>query len=88
MSFTFNPSEGNETDNTSPAMEKLHAIPNFKKDVSETAPVMQKMKLFYFPAMGRPEPLRILMHFAKMNYEDVFITKEDWPNHKKSMPGK
>ncbi|GAU88187.1 hypothetical protein RvY_00931 [Ramazzottius varieornatus] len=43
-------------------------------------------KLTYFDAKGLLEPTRYLFAYAKVDYEDNRINRDDWPAMKKSMP--
>ncbi|XP_066602080.1 glutathione S-transferase-like isoform X2 [Prorops nasuta] len=43
-------------------------------------------KLIYFNARGRAEHIRYIFAYAGINYVDERITKEEWPELKKSMP--
>eukprot|EP00345_Euplotes_harpa_P010154 CAMPEP_0168339336 /NCGR_PEP_ID=MMETSP0213-20121227/13397_1 /TAXON_ID=151035 /ORGANISM="Euplotes harpa, Strain FSP1.4" /LENGTH=151 /DNA_ID=CAMNT_0008345341 /DNA_START=6 /DNA_END=461 /DNA_ORIENTATION=- len=40
------------------------------------------MKLYYFNLYGRAECIRILLHLAKADYEDVRYEFHEWPEHK------
>ena len=35
------------------------------------------MKLYYFDIYGRAEQIRMLLHHAKVEYKDVFLSKEE-----------
>ena len=37
--------------------------------------------------MGRPEPIRMLMSYAGMPYEEVNYSFEEWGQHKGEAPG-
>lgn len=41
-------------------------------------------KLIYFPIRGRAEHLRLMFVYAKVAYEDVKITKDEWEKIKPS----
>ena len=45
------------------------------------------LQLVYFNAYGRAEPIRMLLHHAKVEFEDVRIEKEDWPKYKQDHIG-
>mmetsp|Transcript_6671 Transcript_6671/g.14454 ORF Transcript_6671/g.14454 Transcript_6671/m.14454 type:complete len:189 (+) Transcript_6671:142-708(+) len=40
------------------------------------------MKLFYLPVRARGEPIRMLLAYGKIQYEDVVIGWEQWPEQK------
>ena len=42
------------------------------------------IKLHYFPLYGRAEPLRLLFHKCKLPWQEVAITKDEWPKVKRS----
>ena len=44
----------------------------------------KKIKLIYFNFMARAELSRLILAQAGVNYEDVRIEMDDWPNHKPS----
>ena len=44
-------------------------------------------KFYYFPLMGRGEALRMLMHHAGEEFEDIGIPQDKWPEVKPTMPG-
>ena len=46
-----------------------------------------KIKLVYFHFMARAELSRLILAQAEVNYEDVRIEMDDWPNHKPSKFG-
>uniref|UniRef100_A0A914C6E8 glutathione transferase n=1 Tax=Acrobeloides nanus TaxID=290746 RepID=A0A914C6E8_9BILA len=48
---------------------------------------MSSYKLTYFPFRGRGELIRLILHYAKVPFEDNRITLEDWPSLKKSLVG-
>lgn len=43
-------------------------------------------KLHYFNVKALAEPLRILFAYAKVDYEDIRVPKEEWPALKPTMP--
>jgi len=45
-----------------------------------------KYRLHYFDAMGAAEPLRLIFHAAKVDFEDVRISREQWPSVKATIP--
>ena len=38
--------------------------------------------LRYFESRGRAEPIRLLLEYLQVPYEDVRYTKEEWPKFK------
>ncbi|ELT93242.1 hypothetical protein CAPTEDRAFT_113596 [Capitella teleta] len=47
---------------------------------------MAKYRLYYFDSRGRAEYARLIMVVAGVEYEDVRVKREDWPELKKDMP--
>ncbi|XP_076801441.1 hematopoietic prostaglandin D synthase-like [Clavelina lepadiformis] len=45
-----------------------------------------RLKLIYFPHMGREEIARVMLAYAGMEYEDVRIPYAKWPEMKPTMP--
>lgn len=45
---------------------------------------MVHYKLTYFPVRGRVEFIRYILAQADVDYENVTISREDWPNKKQS----
>jgi len=41
-------------------------------------------KLYYFNFKGLAEPIRYLLSYGNINFEDNSVTNEDWPNFKDS----
>ena len=41
------------------------------------------MKLLYFEAFGRAHSIRVLLNHAGVEFEDVAVKREDWPELKK-----
>lgn len=40
------------------------------------------MTLYYLPMRARAEPIRMILHYANIPYNDVTITFSQWPEHK------
>ena len=47
---------------------------------------MTSYKLYYFPARGRAEPIRLLFAYKGIQYEDIRISGEKWSETKPNMP--
>lgn len=47
---------------------------------------MTKPELIYFDAPGRAEPIRMLLHFAGIDYEDTRFPGSEWPAVKETTP--
>ncbi|GLH05563.1 Glutathione S-transferase [Gryllus bimaculatus] len=45
-----------------------------------------KVKLIYFDSWGAGEPIRYLLAYGNIEYEDYRVLVEDWPKVKTSMP--
>ncbi|XP_050297816.1 glutathione S-transferase-like [Anthonomus grandis grandis] len=43
-------------------------------------------KLTYFDIMGLGEPIRIMLTYGQLEFEDCRVPKENWPNLKPNMP--
>ncbi|XP_030749148.1 glutathione S-transferase-like [Sitophilus oryzae] len=43
-------------------------------------------KLSYFDIMGLGEPIRVLLSYGALEFEDFRVTRENWPGLKSSMP--
>ena len=43
---------------------------------------MSGYKLFYFPGRGAAERSRLAFAAAKIEYEDVRLSREEWPKEK------
>ncbi|GLV45916.1 Glutathione S transferase S1 [Carabus blaptoides fortunei] len=46
----------------------------------------QNYKLVYFNARGRAEHIRFIFAYAGIDYEDVRVAREKWPEYKKKTP--
>ena len=42
----------------------------------------EKIQLEYFGPFGRADPLRFLLYFARVDFDDVTITQEQWGSMK------
>ncbi|KAE9550560.1 hypothetical protein FO519_006218 [Halicephalobus sp. NKZ332] len=45
-----------------------------------------KFKLYYFDTRGRAEPIRLMLHYCRQEFEDVRFSVSDWDTLKVSMP--
>lgn len=59
---------------------------NFLSDIPEIKVdwIMPEYKVFYFNVKALGEPLRFLLSYGNINFEDVRITREEWPALKPS----
>lgn len=46
--------------------------------------VRPSYRLHYFHLAGLGEPVRYLMHYGNIPFEDIRIGAKEWPEHKKS----
>nr|XP_034305107.1 S-crystallin SL11 [Crassostrea gigas] len=47
---------------------------------------MGKFKLLYFASKGRGQPIRLLLHIAGVDFDDVNVTLKEWKDIKANMP--
>ena len=45
---------------------------------------MPAYKLYYFDLKALAEPIRFLLAYGKVDYEDVRVPRDDWPKFKSS----
>lgn len=45
---------------------------------------MGKFKLLYFAGKGRGQPIRLLLHIAGVDFDDVKVTLKEWKDIKAS----
>lgn len=45
---------------------------------------MPNLKFIYFPIRARGEPIRLILHYAGIPFEDDIIELKDWPARKTS----
>jgi len=43
---------------------------------------MPSYKLYYFPVRARAEAIRLILHYKQIPFEDIRVTKEEWPAKK------
>jgi glutathione S-transferase len=43
---------------------------------------MPQYKLTYFPLRAKAEAIRLALHYKGIPFEDVKVTKEEWPSKK------
>nr|AUO28662.1 glutathione S-transferase sigma [Lasioderma serricorne]QWV59558.1 glutathione S-transferase sigma 1 [Lasioderma serricorne] len=68
-----------------PPLSTPPALPPAPEPEPKTTPPTT-YKLTYFPVKALAEPIRFLLRYAGVEFEDVGITKEHWPEIKNSMP--
>ncbi|XP_034934996.1 glutathione S-transferase-like [Chelonus insularis] len=73
--------------------EKVLAIPQIKAWVEKRPPsdakkftTMSNYKLSYFDITGLGEPIRYMLHYGGIKFEDNRLSFEEWPKIKPSMP--
>ncbi|KAH8395390.1 hypothetical protein KR222_009613 [Zaprionus bogoriensis] len=64
------------------AVEEGEAAP----PAEPTEPIKHTYTLFYFNVKALAEPLRYLFAFGGIEYEDVRVTRDEWPALKPTMP--
>jgi len=45
---------------------------------------MPSYKFYYFPVRARGEAIRLILHYKSIPFEDVRVSKEEWPSKKSS----
>ncbi|KAL5278399.1 HPGDS family protein [Megaselia abdita] len=61
------------------------AVPT-EGELAPAEPLKNSYTLFYFNVKALAEPLRYLFAYGALEYEDVRVTRDEWPALKPSMP--
>lgn len=68
-----------------PAPAEGEAPPADAPPAEPTEPIKHTYTLFYFNVKALAEPLRYLFAYGGIEYEDVRVTRDEWPALKPSM---
>ncbi|KAH8404116.1 hypothetical protein KR215_010077 [Drosophila sulfurigaster] len=82
------PAEGAAPEEGAPPAEGEAAPPaeGEAPPAEPTEPIKHSYTLFYFNVKALAEPLRYLFAYGAIEYEDVRVTRDEWPALKPTMP--
>ena len=55
------------------------AVPAVEGEEVPAEPIKNSYTLFYFNVRALAEPLRYLFAYGQLEYEDVRVTRDEWP---------
>uniref|UniRef100_A0A1Y1N0X1 glutathione transferase n=1 Tax=Photinus pyralis TaxID=7054 RepID=A0A1Y1N0X1_PHOPY len=67
-------------------LKRSHKSINILANSDETGDLHHKWKLTYFPFKALAEPIRFLLHYCEIQFDDIRIPRSEWDGHKESMP--
>ncbi|KAK5639822.1 hypothetical protein RI129_010633 [Pyrocoelia pectoralis] len=67
-------------------LKRSHKCINILANSEELGDSQHKCKLIYFPFKALAEPIRFLLHYCEIEFDDVRIPKDEWDQHKQSTP--
>ncbi|XP_030388202.1 glutathione S-transferase S1 [Scaptodrosophila lebanonensis] len=79
------PAEGAEAAPPAEGAEGAEGAPP-AEPAAPTEPIKHSYTLFYFNVKALAEPLRYLFAYGGIEYEDVRVTRDEWPALKPTMP--